>query len=167
MARPKSKTLYNAYSNSALTQMLRTLVTAENISGLATACGGITEASIRSWTSGATRPDVDKIPIIAQYLGVTTDYLLGVTDVASTDADIKVSCKTTGLSQIAIEALQSFTDKKERKSGINALLTDDRGLEILQQLGRLFSPSHDDNEKLIAYAKATRLLSRLADSEEM
>ena len=76
MARPKSKRLFNTYSDSILTQRLRELTTPAD-TGLLAEKVGVSESSIRQWTSGATRPDIDKLPLIAEYFGCTTDYLLG------------------------------------------------------------------------------------------
>lgn len=109
MARPKSKTLHNKYSDSALTKNLREMINSKNISGLAEACGGITETSIRSWTSGETRPDIDKLPLIAEYFDVTIDYLMGISKISSRDVNVQDACKITGLSELAIKQLQLFS----------------------------------------------------------
>ena len=45
---------------------------------------------------------------LARHYNVTTDYLLGLSDVPTTKEDIKIACKTTGLSAEAIKQL-SFT----------------------------------------------------------
>lgn len=76
MARTKSKTLRNKYSNSILTQNLRKRITPENTRELAAACN-LSESAVRLWSSGATRPDIDNIPIIARVLNVPIDYLFG------------------------------------------------------------------------------------------
>jgi transcriptional regulator with XRE-family HTH domain len=39
-----------------------------------------TEAAVRAWESGRTKPDLDIVLRLAQYFGCTTDYLLGVED---------------------------------------------------------------------------------------
>ncbi|MCL2820427.1 MAG: helix-turn-helix domain-containing protein [Oscillospiraceae bacterium] len=76
MARTKTKTLRNKYSNSVLTQNLRKRINPENTRELAEACN-VSESAVRLWSSGATRPDIDNIPTIARVLNVPIDYLFG------------------------------------------------------------------------------------------
>ena len=37
-------------------------------------------STISQWTRGLKQPTADNIIIVAQYFGVTTDYILGVSD---------------------------------------------------------------------------------------
>lgn len=41
---------------------------------------GKTEAAVRAWETGRTKPDADTLIILAEYFGCTTDYLLGLSD---------------------------------------------------------------------------------------
>lgn len=47
---------------------------------------------------------------LARLFEVSTDYLLGVTDVRSTQSDMKTACKTTGLSEVTIMHLKSLCE---------------------------------------------------------
>lgn len=49
---------------------------------------------------------------LAQYYGVSSDYLLGLSNTPSTKEDIRAACKTTGLSDTAIKAIRSMGDIK-------------------------------------------------------
>ena len=40
----------------------------------------VSQRSISSWETGFRQPDFDTLKALAKYFGVTTDYLLGVTD---------------------------------------------------------------------------------------
>lgn len=49
---------------------------------------------------------------LAQYYGVSSDFLLGLSNTPSTKEDIRAACKTTGLSDTAIKAIRSMGDIK-------------------------------------------------------
>lgn len=60
------------------------------------------------WCKGDRTPNTTQIIQIANYLNVSTDYLLGVTDVATTDKDLKFVCDYTGLNEPAIRNLHNI-----------------------------------------------------------
>ena len=49
-----------------------------------------------------------KIRKLAEYYGVSSDFLLGLSDTPSVKEDIQVVCKTTGLTENAIAAIKAF-----------------------------------------------------------
>lgn len=55
------------------------------------------------WCKGDRTPNTSQIIQIANCLNVSTDYLLGVTDVATTDKDLKFVCDYTGLDEKTID----------------------------------------------------------------
>lgn len=55
----------------------------------------------------------------AQYFHVSTDYLLGLSDVATTDKDIQFICDYTGLNQNTIESLHMKMIQSSLKSDID------------------------------------------------
>lgn len=57
---------------------------------------------------------VEYLNCLANFYGVSTDYLLGLSDVKTTKEDIQVTCKTTGLSADAIKALQFDNEQSKR-----------------------------------------------------
>lgn len=63
---------------------------------------GISRASLSYYESGDRKPDINTLYALAQYYHVSSDYLLGLTDVASQDIDRQAISKRTGLSQDAI-----------------------------------------------------------------
>lgn len=63
---------------------------------------GVARQSIAQYLDGRTQPNAEKICAIADYYGVSTDYLLGRVDFQSTDIDIQSICKKTGLSENAV-----------------------------------------------------------------
>lgn len=54
---------------------------------------------------GDRLPTLEQICILAQHYSVTADYLLGLSDVATNDTNLKAVCDYTGLSEKAIKDL--------------------------------------------------------------
>ena len=71
------------------------------------------------WRNGDNIPDIKKVCIMADYFNVSIDYLLGRTDIATTQTDIHTACKVTGLSEVAINKIIMIGDFD--KSIIDAL----------------------------------------------
>ena len=70
----------------------------------------------------------------AKYFGVSTDYLLGLSDVASTDTNTKMINEYTGLSEKAIDVLHFYRSCEKIYPTINALLETEMS-SVLQELG--------------------------------
>jgi transcriptional regulator with XRE-family HTH domain len=84
---------------------------------------GKSEGAVRAWETGRTKPDADTLIEISKYFGVTTDYLLGLSDGKSVESDI--IHKETGLSEKAIELLKHYVEADEQNSRtltVNTLL---------------------------------------------
>lgn len=72
------------------------------------AATGITKSLIEDIESTAGKPrDVGylKVKKLAEYYGVSSDYLLGLSDTPSIDEDVQAACKTTGLSELSVKIL--------------------------------------------------------------
>lgn len=66
---------------------------------------GTSRQNVGNWLSGKTQPDIKALAAIAKAYNVSTDYLLGLTDVQSPDTDIQAICNYTGLSEKALKRL--------------------------------------------------------------
>lgn len=66
---------------------------------------GVPDNTISYFVSGKRTPNIEQIVKIAEYFSVSTDYLLGLSDVETTDINIKAICDYTGLSEEAISTL--------------------------------------------------------------
>lgn len=66
------------------------------------------DQTLEKYEKGDTLPNIEKAAEIAQYFGVSTDYLLGLSDVQSPDTDIQAICKYTGLSEKALNSILLF-----------------------------------------------------------
>ena len=73
---------------------------------------GVSPAQIsKIMTGNSSDARVSTIASIAKYFNVSTDYLLGLTDVASTDKDTIGVCKYIGISEKPIKTLKNFSKK--------------------------------------------------------
>lgn len=61
--------------------------------------------SVSLWVNGETRPDILSLVKIAEHFNVSTDYLLGLTDVKTTDKATLEACKALGLSEDTVKIL--------------------------------------------------------------
>lgn len=66
-----------------------------------------TRQTVSNWQNGATVPDAVSICDIARYFGVTTDYLLGLTEVRTIETDARAVAEYTGLSEDAVKVLSN------------------------------------------------------------
>lgn len=64
-----------------------------------------TRQTVSNWQNGATVPDAISICEIAKFFGVTTDYLLGLTDVKTIETNVRAVAEYTGLSEDAVKEL--------------------------------------------------------------
>ncbi len=64
------------------------------------------------YETGSRVPNIDDIITLAEYFNVTTDYLLGNSDVSTTDKSLNEICALTGLSESAIKMLHSWKGRK-------------------------------------------------------
>lgn len=62
-------------------------------------------STITKYYNGQRQLSVDSIIKFSKYFNVSSDYLLGLTDSATTDADIKSICEYTGLNENTVDAL--------------------------------------------------------------
>ena len=67
---------------------------------------GVTRQQISNYVIGKTAPDPDCICTLAKYFDVSTDYILGISDIPRSDADISKMNKLLGLSEEALSFLQ-------------------------------------------------------------
>lgn len=70
---------------------------------------GISRGALSYYENGEREPDAEIIYRICELCNVSSDYLLGFTDNATTDTDLRAICEYTGLSQ---EAVETFNELK-------------------------------------------------------
>ena len=103
------KGIFYTMNNKIIGQRINTLLAIKNMKQKELAKElGITDNTVSYFVNGSRVPNIQQIIKISQIFNVSTDYILGVTNAMSTDADIKAICEYTGLSEKAIENIQSL-----------------------------------------------------------
>lgn len=107
---------------------------------------GISRPTVGFYENGDRFPDALALKNIAKKCNVSADWLLGLTDVKTTDADLKAVCEYTGLSEMAIKTLRAMKadDQTIEKYVPSKWYGDLRMLdEILCDKTHLWSICHD------------------------
>lgn len=68
---------------------------------------GISKSTLGLWETGETLPDAKSLYDLADYFGVSTDYILCRTETPSMDLGIRYVCDYTGIPEETIKALVS------------------------------------------------------------
>lgn len=69
---------------------------------------GVKDNVVSYWCSGTRIPNTMQIVQIAKILNVSADYLLGLSDVATNNADLKAVCHYTGLDETSVLSLNDI-----------------------------------------------------------
>lgn len=91
---------------------------------------GVTRQAVSNYTSGLSSPDWLGIAKIARYFNVRSDYLIGLSDVASHRLDLESACESLGLTEKAAEHISKY--RYEYESTFDS--------ESLKLLGSSFMP---------------------------
>lgn len=96
---------------------------------------GIGQQAISHWTTGKRSPDVEMLTNICTALNVSADYLLGIHDTPSPNAEIQGIAKATGLTERAVEVLASIQgfclDLKAERKEANAMIDAFTAIDLL------------------------------------
>lgn len=98
-------------------------------------------STITKHYNGDRKISAEYIVKYAKYFNVSADYLLGISDVKTTDKDLEYICAYTGLAEEVIEKLHNMAGKGTHIENVililNNLLKDKILNDILQLLSRL------------------------------
>ena len=86
---------------------------------------GVSKSTVGLWETGDTLPDARALYDMANYFGVSVDYMLCRSDVKNIAADIQAAAKCTGLPEIVIDWLQSVkcdSTRLETLETLNAII---------------------------------------------
>ena len=84
---------------------------------------GISRANLAQYETSDRLPDAKTLLKISETCGVSTDYLLGLSEIRSRCDNVKVACSTTGLTEAAVEYLRNPTNHELRTEVFNILLS--------------------------------------------
>ena len=77
---------------------------------------GCSIQAVNQYKLGVSRPSLENLCKIADFYGVTVDYLLGRTETKSPDANLKAVCDYTGLSEESVKSIK-FDHSQKRGKG--------------------------------------------------
>lgn len=124
--RPKTrqeKEVYQTvkYHNSAICQRLNELINEDNQKELCEKLG-VTPRTVYHWKKGQARPDLDKLAALADYLGVTVDYLVGRIKNDAPDMETAKIAERFGISVETMDAMRRITKiKREALERVEAI----------------------------------------------
>ncbi len=95
---------------------------------------GITRQSLSRYEIAARTASVEVLGALAQHFNVSADYLLGLSDVKSTEQDIQTACEVTGLSE---KAVLSLCERKEKSHIYGDMISSENFHEIAALLQEL------------------------------
>jgi len=101
----------------------------------------VTKNTFRQWTNGNATPTVEKLIKLSEYFNVSSDYLLGLSDIKTRDEDAIMVCKVTGLSELAVSELKSSI--VVLYDALNALLETESGIMFLMYLDKALEVAHN------------------------
>ena len=95
---------------------------------------GLSRVTVHKYRSGDITPPITSVCKIARFFGVSTDYLLGLTDVRSLNPDVVNVAAYTRLSDDAVAAIHSLASRTVRLSMFHADLAGDYPVGYLDHL---------------------------------
>ena len=98
---------------------------------------GVSKSTLGLWENGDTLPDARSLAQMAEYYGVSADYMLGVSEVKSPDVSTQKICELTGLTEQAVEMLMEIKERKANPEYVpveGRSLNERRMLDALNQL---------------------------------
>ena len=121
---------------------------------------GISRQTVGFYCNGDRIPDAMTLKQIAEKCNVSTEWLLGLSDARSTDADIRKICEYTGLSEKAVSIISQVLNSPESSLAdiLSDFIEDPTFLQIIGGFAlacnaEIISPSYDF-EKIEEYQQA-------------
>ena len=83
---------------------------------------GIARQSVSQYVDGTGQPNAERIYKISRFFGVSSDYLLGLSDTPTADTTIRAICEHTGLSDSFISWLETHKDYAPQVEKLSKLM---------------------------------------------
>ena len=97
---------------------------------------GISSSGVRMWYTGYARPNLEKIPIICKFYGVSADWLLGLSDAQSVNMEFRQISEETGLTDQALLNLTGLNSVPERPQAGDGIYSHMSAKEMLWLINR-------------------------------
>ena len=94
---------------------------------------GVSKAALSNYLVGNNFPSTERLLKIADFFNCSLDYLIGLSDTRSPNAEIQSICEYTGLSEEAIEVLHLITLQVETAKHSETTITSERTLRFLNR----------------------------------
>ena len=98
---------------------------------------GKTSQAVGYYKDGSTIPDGSVLSAIADFYNVSTDYLLGRSDVKRPEPDIQAAAQRYGLGEEALNTIESLSDAE--KWSLEILLQSGHFTELLHSIARCYA----------------------------
>ena len=118
----------------------------------------IQRVTIAKYETQKRIPSYEHLAVFAKFFNVSTDYLIGLTDVSSIELELKAVCDYTGLSEDAILSIKDTllhadsmygVSKEGYIRSINQLLTNDEFYHALHLLTLLKKEGNHERTDII------------------
>ena len=155
MERKTTKEIFTKRLNDLLDEFKTTKKTtrAKIIDKVGNDIGGLTRTGFANYTSGKSDCPATVLKSLSSVLGVSSDYLLGLTDIKNPSSSVRAICDATGLSETALHNL-SLLRGTSLGWLLNKLLENS---EVTKELFKILQSQHDDQihmAKMAAYQEA-------------
>ena len=113
-------------ANSAFAKRLREefLTDSVKVQQLADSLGCSTQA-INQYKQGTSFPKMENLIKIAEFYNCSLDYLIGLSDVKSPEADLQSVCAYTGLSELSVSVLHNNAEYRNKHGEMDSLASFD------------------------------------------
>lgn len=101
--------------------------------------------AVTKYIDGSSSPTGDKLIALAKFFGVSTDYLLGLTENKTPSTEKRAICEYTGLNEKTIDRIHGYTTSHEdhtfNRKVLNIILGDSELYAVLQATKRAIKAS--------------------------
>ncbi len=98
---------------------------------------GVKRETVKFWESGDRQIKSMDIIHIARHFDVSTDYLLGFSDIMMPEPNVRIMCDLTGLSETAAESFLFWSVKPDMERILNVIFSDEGWKECADALERV------------------------------
>lgn len=98
---------------------------------------GIKRESINHWENGVKHIKAEDIAKLAEYYNTSSDFILGLSNVATPDIDTQAAARRYGLSEEALNTIEFLSDNE--KWSLEMLLKSEHFSELLHSIARCYA----------------------------